>query len=90
MCARMLGACGRVVQNGIGEAHVFLLTRAPWAEPNGSVYIMTCLIGMGNLFHSCHFDTEKHNKLSWGGFHIVKTRIISSEDDLNVLKLVLS
>ena len=26
------------VQNGIGEAHMFLLPRAPWAEPNGSVY----------------------------------------------------
>ena len=33
MRARMLGAHGRVVQNGIGEAHMFLLTRAPWVEP---------------------------------------------------------
>ena len=38
MRVRMLGARGRVVQNGIGEAHVFLLTRAPWAKLNGSVY----------------------------------------------------
>ena len=38
MRARMLGVRGRVVQNGIGEAHVFLLTCAPCAEPNGSVY----------------------------------------------------
>ena len=37
MRARMLGARGRVVQKGIGEPHVFLLTRASWAEPNGSV-----------------------------------------------------
>ena len=27
-----------LVQNGIWEAHVFFLTRAPCAEPNGSVY----------------------------------------------------
>ena len=33
MRARMLGARGRVVQKDIGEAHVFLLTCAPWAEP---------------------------------------------------------
>ena len=33
-----LGARGRVVQKGIGEPHVFLLTRASWAEPTGSVY----------------------------------------------------
>ena len=38
MRARVLGARGRVVQKGIWEAHVFLLTRASWAEPNGSVY----------------------------------------------------
>ena len=38
MGARMLGARGRVVQIGIGEAHVFLLTCAPWAKPNGSMY----------------------------------------------------
>ena len=37
---RVLNAwrCGRVVQNGIGEAHMFSLTHAQWAEPNGSVY----------------------------------------------------
>ena len=35
--ARTVGARDRVVQNGIGEAHVFLLTCAPWAEPNKSV-----------------------------------------------------
>ena len=35
MRARMLGARGRVVQKGIGESHVFLHTRALWAEPNG-------------------------------------------------------
>ena len=34
----MLGTHDRVVQNGIGEAHVFLPTPAPWAEPNGLVY----------------------------------------------------
>ena len=39
MRAHMLGARVRVVQNGIGEAHLFLLTRASWAEPNGSVYL---------------------------------------------------
>ena len=33
----MLDAHGRVVQNGIGEAHMFLITRVPWAEPNGSI-----------------------------------------------------
>ena len=33
-----LGARGRVVQKGIGEPHLFLLTRASWAEPTGSVY----------------------------------------------------
>ena len=38
MHARMLGARGRVVQKGIGESHVFLLTRALWVEPTGSVY----------------------------------------------------
>ena len=38
MRARMLDARGRVVQKGIGEAHVFLRTRALWAEPNGSAY----------------------------------------------------
>ena len=38
MRARMLGARVRVVQKGNGWAHVFLLTRASWAEPNGSVY----------------------------------------------------
>ena len=38
MRARMHGRHGRVVQKGIGEAHMFLLTRASWAEPNGSVY----------------------------------------------------
>ena len=32
------GARGRVVQKGIGELHAFLLTRASWAEPPGSVY----------------------------------------------------
>ena len=37
MRARMLGARGRVVQKGIGEAHVFLHTRAVWAEPTGAV-----------------------------------------------------
>ena len=44
MHAHMLSAraCGQV-QNGIGEAHmflahVFLLTGVPWAEPNGLVY----------------------------------------------------
>ena len=37
MGARMLGARGRVVRNGIGEAEVFLLTHVPWAEHNGSV-----------------------------------------------------
>ena len=36
--ARMLGAHTRFVKNGNGEAHVFLLTHAPWAEPIGSVY----------------------------------------------------
>ena len=35
----MFGTHGRVVQNDIGEAPVFLPTRAPWAEPNGSVYL---------------------------------------------------
>ena len=35
MRARTIGARGRVVQNCIREAHVFLLTRAPWGEPNG-------------------------------------------------------
>ena len=34
----MLGACGRVVQKGIGEAHISLLACATWEEPNGSVY----------------------------------------------------
>ena len=38
MRARMLGAPDIVVQKGIGEAQVFLLTHASWAEPNGSVY----------------------------------------------------
>ena len=38
MRARMVGTHGRVVQNGIGVAHVFLLTRVLWAEPSGSVY----------------------------------------------------
>ena len=38
MRAHLLSAHGRVVQKGIGEAHMFLLTRAPWVEPNGSVY----------------------------------------------------
>ena len=38
MRARVLGVRGRVVQKGIWEAQVFLLTRASWAEPNGSVY----------------------------------------------------
>ena len=38
MRKRMLGARGRVVQKGMGEAHMFLLTHASWAEPNGSVY----------------------------------------------------
>ena len=38
MRARMVGTHGRVVQNGIGVAHVFLLTRVLWAEPNGLVY----------------------------------------------------
>ena len=35
---RALGARGRVVQKGIGEAHMFLFTRASWAEPNGLVF----------------------------------------------------
>ena len=34
MRAHMLGAHGRDVQKGIGEAHMFLLTRASGAEPN--------------------------------------------------------
>ena len=38
MQACMLGARGGVVQNGIGEAHVLLLTRTLRAEPYGSVY----------------------------------------------------
>ena len=33
-----LGARGRVVQKGVGEPHLFLVTRASWAEPTGSVY----------------------------------------------------
>ena len=43
MRARMLGARGKVVQKGIGEPQVFLLTRASWAEPTGSVYSMELL-----------------------------------------------
>ena len=35
LCAR-----GRVVQKGIGEPHVSLLTRASGAEPTGSVYCL--------------------------------------------------
>ena len=38
MRARMLGG-----QNGIGEAQMFLLTRAPWVEPNGSL----CCLALG-------------------------------------------
>ena len=38
MRAPYLGMCGRVVQKGIGEPHMFLLKRASWAEPTGSVY----------------------------------------------------
>ena len=49
MRAHMLGARGRVVQNGTGEAHMFLLTRVPWAEPNGSVY---CALHQYPVFHS--------------------------------------
>ena len=41
MLSRMLGAHGRVVQKSIGAAHVFLHTRAPWAEPNGTVFWFT-------------------------------------------------
>ena len=37
MRARMLDAHGRVMQNGIGEAHMFLITRVLWVEPNGSI-----------------------------------------------------
>ena len=33
-------ARGRVVQKGIGEPHVLLLTRASWVEPSGSVYCL--------------------------------------------------
>ena len=33
-----LGVRGRIVQKGIGEPHVFLLTCASWAEPTGSVF----------------------------------------------------
>ena len=45
MHARMLGAL-QIVQKGIGEAHVFLLTRATWAELNGSVYYMYIHVGL--------------------------------------------
>ena len=56
MRARMLGAYCGVVQNGIGEARVFLLIRPSWAEPNGSVDFMallsirkeTAITGAGN------------------------------------------
>ena len=39
----MLDTHIRVVQNGIGKAHMFLLTHASWAEPNGSAY-SKCLV----------------------------------------------
>ena len=46
MRACMLGACGRVVQNGIGEAHMFLLTRAPWAESMDRSIVRACLCNL--------------------------------------------
>ena len=49
MRVRMHGARGRVVQNGIVKAHVFLLTRAPWAEPNGSVYYVQTTEAMASV-----------------------------------------
>ena len=55
MRARMLGARGRVVQKGIGEAHVFLLTRASWAEPNGSVYCHGALYPLQSSCTKLHF-----------------------------------
>ena len=57
ICARMLGARGRVVQNDIGVAHMFLLTRAPWAEPNGSVFsvLLHVVLGTSLLLKSFHY-----------------------------------
>ena len=62
MRARMLGTRGRVVQKGIGEAHVFLLTRASWAEPNGSVYC-TCS-GCCGYFWDLIVTWRRHSRLT--------------------------
>ena len=69
MRARMLGARGRVVQKGIGEPHMFLLTRVSWAEPTGSVYGIVLLDVHSTLMYvSCMYYTVQTH-IVFAGFY---------------------
>ena len=56
LCAR------RLVQKGVGEPHMFLLTRASWAEPTGSVYCFG--IGLCFINTPCNFFISSFPRVS--------------------------
>ena len=71
-----LGARDRVVQKGIGQPHVFLLTRALWAEPTGSVYWENphSQVGTDNLIHLCKSPERVSN---WAPLFQMKISCVS-------------
>ena len=82
MRACMLDACGRVVQNSIGEAYMFLLTRVREGEPNGSVYF-------GSVPVECRIQrkTTFMQKCCISNFLIIPERSLQ-QHDRNLVKII--